>query len=90
MASTSSQFGDWPASKVRTTFLDYFKQSHEHTFVPSASVIPYEDPTLLFVNAGASRLGRESYLELIRITMYRHESIQVYFLGNSRPEFELC
>ena len=52
MSSTSSQFGDWPATKVRTTFLDYFKQSHQHTFVPSASVIPYEDPTLLFVNAG--------------------------------------
>lgn len=46
-----SQWGNWPAKKVRATYLDYFKQQ-EHTFVPSSSTIPYEDPTLLFANAG--------------------------------------
>ena len=45
---------NWPASKVRNTFLDYFK-SKEHTFVPSSSVIPYDDPTLLFANAGMNQ-----------------------------------
>ncbi|KAF5102517.1 hypothetical protein DV451_001810 [Geotrichum candidum] len=45
---------NWPASKVRNTFLDYFK-SNEHTFVPSSSVIPYDDPTLLFANAGMNQ-----------------------------------
>ena len=50
-SSTGSQWGDWPATRVRETYLDYFKQ-HGHDFVKSSSTIPYEDPTLLFANAG--------------------------------------
>lgn len=44
---------DWPAAKVRQTFIDYFKTvpGLEHTFWPSAGVVPFEDETLLFVNA---------------------------------------
>ncbi|PWN50994.1 hypothetical protein IE53DRAFT_386661 [Violaceomyces palustris] len=53
-SATMSQFGDWPADKVRTTFTDYFKE-RGHTFVPSSSTIPYEDPTLLFANAGMNQ-----------------------------------
>lgn len=34
--------------------MDYFKE-RGHTFVPSSSVIPYEDPTLLFANAGMNQ-----------------------------------
>lgn len=52
--STVSQFGDWPALKVRDTFVSYFKERH-HTFVPSSSTIPYEDPSLLFANAGMNQ-----------------------------------
>ncbi|KEI39631.1 uncharacterized protein L969DRAFT_87587 [Mixia osmundae IAM 14324] len=57
MASTSSQFGDWPASKVRATFIDYFEHHKDlpHTFVPSSSTIPYNDPTLMFANAGMNQ-----------------------------------
>jgi alanyl-tRNA synthetase len=44
---------DWPAAKVRSTFIDYFKNSpgFEHTFWPSSGVIPFDDDTLLFANA---------------------------------------
>ncbi|KAI0671691.1 tRNA synthetases class II (A)-domain-containing protein [Trametes maxima] len=42
------------ASQVREEFFKYFK-SKEHTFVPSSSTIPYEDPTLLFANAGMNQ-----------------------------------
>lgn len=42
----------WDAVTVRKTFIDYFTKEHGHTFVPSAKVVPYEDPTLLFVNSG--------------------------------------
>ncbi|GJN91344.1 hypothetical protein Rhopal_004365-T1 [Rhodotorula paludigena] len=52
---TASQFGDWPAKKVRQTFLDYFGRDNAHTFVPSSSTIPYDDPTLLFANAGMNQ-----------------------------------
>ncbi|KAN0064624.1 Alanine--tRNA ligase [Thecaphora frezii] len=53
-SSTKSQFGDWPADKVRATFTGYFEE-RGHTFVPSSSTIPYEDPTLLFANAGMNQ-----------------------------------
>jgi len=36
---------------IRQTFLDFF-QKEGHTVVPSSSLIPSADPTLLFVNSG--------------------------------------
>ena len=36
---------------IRRSFLDYFA-SHGHEAVPSAPLVPYNDPTLMFVNAG--------------------------------------
>lgn len=39
------------ASEIRHAFLDYFaKQGHE--IVPSSPLVPHNDPTLLFTNAG--------------------------------------
>ncbi|ODV89599.1 hypothetical protein CANCADRAFT_4217 [Tortispora caseinolytica NRRL Y-17796] len=53
--STVTNDIEWPAQKVRTAFLDYFMATRGHTYVPSSSVIPYEDPTLLFTNAGMNQ-----------------------------------
>ncbi|XP_041475729.1 alanine--tRNA ligase, cytoplasmic-like [Lytechinus variegatus] len=44
-----------PAGEVRKMFLDYFQGPNDHVFVPSSSVIPYGDPTLLFTNAGMNQ-----------------------------------
>ena len=38
-------------NEIRTRFLEYFKK-HEHTIVESSSLVPADDPTLLFTNAG--------------------------------------
>lgn len=38
-------------SEIRQAFLDYFERQG-HTVVPSSSVIPHNDPTLFFTNAG--------------------------------------
>lgn len=45
----------WNAKVVRQTFLDFFVKNKGHNFVSSSSVIPYEDPTLLFANAGMNQ-----------------------------------
>src|SRR5438034_2152781 len=39
------------SSEIRSTFLDYFR-SKGHAVVPSSSLVPVNDPTLLFVNSG--------------------------------------
>ena len=51
------------SSEVRQSFLDYFA-SHGHQIVRSAALVPVDDPTLLFTNAGMNQfkdlfLGRE-------------------------------
>jgi alanyl-tRNA synthetase len=42
------------ANEVRNSFLKFF-EGKSHTIVPSAPVIPYDDPTLLFTNAGMNQ-----------------------------------
>ncbi|KAL7943184.1 tRNA synthetases class II (A) domain-containing protein [Trichoderma barbatum] len=46
--------GNWPEAQVRKTFFDFFEQ-RGHTLVPSGSVVPHNDPTLLFTNAGMNQ-----------------------------------
>src|SRR5688500_11819059 len=51
------------ANDVRRSFLQYFER-HQHKIVASSPLVPHEDPTLLFTNAGMNQfkdvfLGRE-------------------------------
>src|SRR5436189_3862233 len=63
------------SSDIRTSFLEYFR-SQGHTIVPSSSLVPANDPTLLFVNSGMVQfkdtfLGREKRAYLRATTSQR-------------------
>ena len=45
------------AAEIRRRFLDYFRR-HEHAIRPSSSLVPADDPTLLFTNAGMVQFKR--------------------------------
>lgn len=42
------------SQEIRRAFLQYFK-NQRHAIIPSSPVIPHDDPTLLFINAGMNQ-----------------------------------
>src|SRR5437870_11565764 len=51
------------SNEIRSSFLEYFRKNG-HRIVPSSPLVPHDDPTLLFTNAGMNQfkdvfLGRE-------------------------------
>ncbi|KAM2655228.1 hypothetical protein EV1_010900 [Malus domestica] len=54
MAGGESQEVEWPAKRVRDTFVKFFEDKG-HVFWKSSPVVPHNDPTLLFANAGMNQ-----------------------------------
>lgn len=58
---SDTKFGDdkndivWPISSVRSKFVDYFVSKRSHSDYKSSPVVPINDPTLLFSNAGMNQ-----------------------------------
>ena len=50
---------------IRRGFLEYF-QRQGHAIVASSSLVPGDDPTLLFTNAGMNQF-KDAFLSLIHI-----------------------
>ncbi|OQS03623.1 alanyl-tRNA synthetase, mitochondrial precursor [Thraustotheca clavata] len=48
---------EWPASRIRETFVNFFKTHAKlpHDEYKSCPVVPLDDPTLLFINAGMNQ-----------------------------------
>jgi alanyl-tRNA synthetase len=53
----STERKDLSSSQIRSMFLQYF-QERGHMVEPSASLIPHDDPTLLWINAGVAALKK--------------------------------
>lgn len=62
------------SNEIRTVFLDYFKKLG-HTIVPSSSLVPINDPTLLFTNAGMVQF-KETFLGIEQRPYARAASAQ--------------
>jgi alanyl-tRNA synthetase len=69
MTRTASQ--SRTAAAIRSEFIEYFRE-REHAFAPSSPVVPHDDPTLLFTNAGMNQFkdvflgtGRRDYARAV-------------------------
>lgn len=45
------------SAEVRQMFIDFFKEKG-HSVEPSASLVPFEDPSLLWINSGVATLKK--------------------------------
>lgn len=45
------------SNEIRKRFIDYFVTENNHKYIKSSSVVPYNDPTIAFVNAGMCQVS---------------------------------
>ncbi len=89
------------SNEIRSSFLDFFRE-RGHTIVSSAPVVPAEDPTLLFTNAGMNQfkdvflgVGQREYKraadsqKCIRVSGKHNDLEEVGYSGGHHTFFEM-
>ena len=89
------------SDQIRASFLDYFHH-RDHVIVPSGSLVPADDPTLLFTNAGMNQfkdvflgLGERNYKraadtqKCIRVSGKHNDLEEVGYDGHHHTFFEM-
>ncbi|GFX50075.1 alanine--tRNA ligase, cytoplasmic [Trichonephila clavipes] len=73
------------SKQIRKQFLDFFIEKYEHKYVHSSPVIPHDDPTLLFANAGMNQLKRSIWPnEVVAVAeWYRYRTVACFVTGSS-------
>ena len=71
-------------SEIRRTFLAYFAE-RGHTIVPSSSLVPKDDPTLLFTNAGMVQF-KPLFAGTVPLPYRRATSVQKCLRASDLPE----
>jgi len=74
--------GPWSAPRVRQQFFDFFREKN-HVLVPSSPTIPFEDPTLLFANAGMNQVRLPNKIITKKINS---DLVQVHLPWNCRSQ----
>ena len=72
--------GPWSANRIREEFFAFFR-SKDHVFVPSSPTIPFEDPTLLFANAGMNQVPPQLIPSISHLTLAK---VQIHLSWHSR------
>jgi alanyl-tRNA synthetase len=65
MPGVESEVVEWPANRVRETFIKFFEEKN-HVDWRSSPVVPVNDPTLLFANAGAVLISLSASVWFLR------------------------
>ncbi|HYE78839.1 MAG TPA: alanine--tRNA ligase-related protein, partial [bacterium] len=60
MSTTRTSAPVRTAQEVRTAFTEFFRDlpGHNHLVLPSAPLVPHNDPSILLINAGMTPLKR--------------------------------